>query len=106
MGLHHHHDAGQIRTQAAVLDIGGEVGALILYTGPELCGHEIEVSLKSSPDHRVHTAVLERKVNGRSVFAALYMSLEAGDYIIWKNETEPGGQVTIIGGEVVQLDWH
>lgn len=103
---HDHHDAGQARTQAAVVDIGEDVGALVLYTSPDLRGQEIEVSPKDNPAWRTHTAILERKFNGQIIYAGLYMSLEAGDYIIWKNETEPGGEVTIKGGEIAQVDWR
>jgi len=34
----------RMHTEPAVLDIGGEIGALILYTNGDRCGQEIEVS--------------------------------------------------------------
>ncbi len=92
----------RVHTEHAVLDIGQDIGALIIYTRQELLGREIEVSSKGNNAHTVHTQVLERKVNGRTVFAALFLALHAGDYTIWSN---PTGDVTIFGGEVAQVDW-
>jgi len=66
-----------------VLDIGGEFGALVLYTPPELHGREIEISPVGQNSQRVHTAVLERIVAGRSVFAAFYRRLAAGSFRLW-----------------------
>ena len=63
-----------------VLDIGDDVGALVLYTGSEQHGHEIEVNPLGSDARRVHSAVLERSVNGRVLYAAVYPELKAGDY--------------------------
>lgn len=93
----------QVHTGAAVLDIGQDIGALIIYTREELRGKEIEVSPKGNHAHRVHTAVLERRVNGRTVFAALFLALPAGDYTIWST---PIGEITIDGGAVAEVDWR
>jgi hypothetical protein len=103
---YHHYHPDEVHTAHAVLDIGGDTGALILYTNPELKGWEIDVSPKGHDNTRVHTAVLEREVNGETLFAALYMSLEAGNYTIWKTATEPGGEFSIVGGQVSYLDWR
>jgi hypothetical protein len=65
-----------------VLDIGDDVGALVLYTPPELHGQEIDVSPLGSAG-RVHAAVLERSCNGQTVYAATYPELAVGDYQVW-----------------------
>lgn len=104
-GQHFHYHPAEVHTEHAVLDIGEDTGALILYTKPELLGWEIDVSPKGKDYQRTHTAVLKRVVNGETIFAALYMSLEVGDYTIWKSENEPGGEFTIVSGQVTQLDW-
>lgn len=90
-----------------VLDIGGEVGALVLYTPPELRGREIEISPVGQNTQRVHTAVLERIVAGRSVFAAVYPRLAAGTFRLWFDEdpTRPN-TVRIEAGQVAELDWR
>ena len=79
---HSHHDASfwtRRHTESVVLDIGEDVGALVLYTPAELHGREIEVSPIAS-GHRVHSAVLERSLNGRVFYAATYPELPAGEY--------------------------
>jgi hypothetical protein len=96
----------QVQTEAVVLDIGRDVGALIIYTKAELRGREIEVSPVGFDAKRVHVDVLERSVDGRQVFAAVFPALREGDYVIWKNATDPGCSVTIVGGKVASVDWR
>jgi hypothetical protein len=86
-----------------VLDIGQDIGALVIYTREELLGQEIEVSPKGKDAQRTHSAVLERRANGRTMFAALFLALSEGDYITWST---PSSEVTIVGGQVVELDWR
>lgn len=91
----------QAHTEQAVLDIGQDIGALVVYTGGELRGREIEVSPKGNETKRTHTAILERRVNGRVIFAGLFAALPAGDYTIWM---DPTSDVTISGGQVAEID--
>lgn len=93
----------RVHTEAAVLDIGDDIGALIIYTSGELRGRQIDVSPKGNDWLKVHTDVLERKANGRTIFAALFLSLPTGDYTIWSN---PTNEVTIVGGQVAEVDWR
>src|SRR5262249_5683152 len=90
-----------------VLDIGGTFGALVLYTPPELRGREIEISPLGQDRQRVHTAVLERIVAGRSIFAAVYPRLAAGRFRLWY-DTDPTrpNTVEIQAGQVAELDWR
>lgn len=88
-----------------VLDIGDGVGALILYTGPDLLGQEIELS-RSEDAHRTHTEVLERRIRDEPVFAAVYASLPEGRYRIWGYDDKPVTEVEIAGGQVAEVDWR
>ena len=106
MGEHHEHHDHSVHSEPAVLDIGEDIGALIISTSAALHGHEIEVSPQGDDARRTHTAVLERRVNGRSVFAALFLALPAGDYHIWSGDPNVPQTVTIVGGEVAQVDWR
>src|SRR5712691_8798662 len=91
----------RIHTEHAVLDIGQDIGALVIYTREEFRGKEIQVSLKrTSAARMIHTAIWERRFNGRVVFAGIYPSLPEGDYIIW---THPSREVTIVGGSVAEV---
>lgn len=95
----------RVHPETVVLDIGGEIGALIIYTEARLHGREIEVSPRGSTT-RVHVEVLERRINGRPVFAAVFPGLRAGEYDIWEKFPKSSGTVTIVGGEVVTIDWR
>ena len=97
----------RVHPESVVLDIGQDIGALIIYTDAELRGREIEVSPLGSDATRVHVEVLERRVNGRQVFAAVFPQLRAGSYEIWrKTVPSPSGTATIVGGEVTTVDWR
>jgi hypothetical protein len=90
----------------AVLDIGGDVGALILYAGPEYRDREIEVSPIDDDTARIHTAIHERVLNGAPAFAGIYAALPAGEYRVWSDDPDLPDRVTIVGGEVAELDWR
>jgi hypothetical protein len=96
----------RVHSKPAVLNIGEDIGALIIYTPPDLKGQEIEVSLRGEGAPRTHTAVLERQVGGRSVFAALFLALPAGDYGVETPYPTLANTVTITGGTVAEIDWR
>ncbi len=94
------------RVQAghAVLDIGEDIGSLIIYTRESLLGYQIDVSLKGNANaKRVHTDVLERRIAGRPVFAAIFAELPEGEYVTW---SDPAETFTIVGGSVAELNWR
>src|SRR5579871_3851366 len=92
------------RSPSVVLDIGDDIGALIIYTGPELQGREIEVSPRENAARRTHTEVRERCVNGRRLWAGVFPSLAAGAYSLWR-EILRDEDITISGGSVTEVDW-
>lgn len=96
----------QADTEAVLLDIGDGVGALILYTSPELRGIEIEVSPTDADSHRTHTEVLERRINGQRVFAGVFARLPAGHYRIWTDDPGLPAAVSIASGRVAEVDWR
>ena len=100
------HHSDRVHPESVVLDIGRDLGALIIFTVPELRGREIEVSPRGRAAKRVHVEVLERRANGRPVFAAVFPGLRAGDWDIWENRPNPSGTVAIVGGEVATVDWR
>jgi hypothetical protein len=94
-------------TEHVVLDIGGDFGALVIYTAPELNGRELEISPLGRDTQRVHTAVLERVVDGRSVFAAVYPSLRAGVYRLWgEDDATLVKHVHIEAGRAVEVEFR
>lgn len=55
----------RVHSESVVLNIGQDLGALIIYTEAELRGREIEVSPRGDARTRTHVEVLERRINGR-----------------------------------------
>jgi len=98
--------SNEAHTSDVVLDIGGDIGALILYTGADLNGLEIELSRALPGADRFHNQVHERWFQGRVAFAAVYPEIHAGEYHVWGNAPEPVETVTIRGGQVTEIDWR
>jgi hypothetical protein len=88
-----------------VLEIGGELGALVVYTDPELHGREIEISRRGEDDRRSHKDVLERSGGGRPAFAAVFDRIAEGTYTLWVGGSARERDVAIQGGTVTELDW-
>jgi hypothetical protein len=90
----------------AMLDIGGDIGALVLYTPAELLGAEMHIAALDDPAHHAHSQVHRRTINGRTVYAAVYPQLPRGRYGLTSHE--PGGpsQITITGGHVTEHHWR
>lgn len=90
---------------SVVLNLGGDVGALIIQADRDLLGVEIEISPVDEdgrPDHphRTHSMVRERQTAPQPRFDAVYPDLQAGRYTIWHDATTPAGIVTITGGQI------
>jgi hypothetical protein len=89
---------------SVILELGEGIGALILETPPDLDGHEIEIS-PSAGGARTHSLVRERHTATRTLYAAVYPVLPGGDYIVWREDGVPAGQVTIHGGQASRFRW-
>jgi hypothetical protein len=86
---------------SVVLDIGGDVGALMLRTPPSLNGREIDLTPDDPSRPHTHSAVRERQLTYAVSYAAVYPNLKAGLYTI-----EGSGQrIVIVGGRVTEVDY-
>lgn len=90
---------------SVVLDVGGDVGALVLYTSEVLLGAEIEISPIGDSSARTHTAVRERRLKDATLYAAVYPQLQAGLHTLWADSRHEAGTVTVIGGVVTEIQW-
>jgi len=88
-----------------VLDIGGDVGALVLRTPSALVGAEIEISPVGNPSARRHVAVHIRRYPRGTAYAAVYPSLEAGSYELWAADGTVVLTVSIQGGTITEATW-
>ena len=100
----HYHEADLER--GVMVDVGPGAGALVIYTGDELRGEEIEISPEGRDSHRVHTGVLRRKTGSGDVCAAVFGSLAEGEYRLWHRSRPDPVAVLIMGGQVTELDWR
>jgi len=78
-------------------------GTLILYCPAEDEGQEIEVSLDANPaGPRTHARVRRGKAS-QDGYAAVYPSLAAGTYTIWRGAQAGAVRAVIRGGRVTSL---
>ena len=84
---------------SVVLEIGGEVGALVLRTPPALDGQEIDLIPDGITAPRTHSAVRERRLPHGLTYAAVYPNLRRGSYRV----EGTGQRVSIAGGRVTEL---
>jgi len=103
--MHNHHTLQASPNGSVVLDIGADIGALVLYTPATDNGREIEISKVGTSGPRTHAAVRERRLDRGALHCVVYAGLAAGEYTIWADDTTPGGTATVIGGHVTELDW-
>ncbi len=112
---------------AVMLDIGGDVGALLVVMPDSLVGHEVEVLADGEhptgpaaeddhghghghghgSGHPQHVAVVRRPLpSGQEVPALVYPELVEGHYrLVPKGSTEVVLEATVRGGEVTELTW-
>ena len=88
-----------------VLDIGGEIGALLVTAGPDLAEEEIEISPGADPTaKRSHNVVHARRDRGVVLgYSAVFPSVPAGEYTVWRRDGSPHVLVTVHGGQVTQV---
>ena len=103
MSGHHPHDHHAVGGGAAVLDIGGDVGALLALMDADAEGSELHVRLAGSTD-TVHTGVWTRHQGDDHVTAALFCALSEGRYWVLDPDGRERIDVSVKGGELAELD--
>jgi len=97
--------AGPSDPGTVVMELGADVGALILYTPVALNGSEIEISRDDDPGaRRTHSQVRRRHMAAATTYAAVYPDLAAGTYTIWADGQNPA-IVVIAGGRITTCTW-
>jgi hypothetical protein len=89
---------------SVLLDVGGDIGALIVPALAGQCGEEIELVPLAPGVPLTHTEVRERRLPGRSVYAAVFPAVPSGAYGL---RTAEGVEeaVVVTGGEVTTAPW-
>jgi hypothetical protein len=107
----HSHGAGEENyasrrhPEHVVLDIGEDLGALIVHTDASMHGVEVEISATGHDDERSHKDVLEREINGRPAYTAVFDKVREGSYTLWVDDAARARDVVIAGASVAELDW-
>jgi hypothetical protein len=104
--MHDHHHSTAPRSEHVMLELGADVGALVLYTGQELHGAEVEIAPAGSDGPRAHKQVHERLVADRTFYAAVFDRLPAGEYALWLDGAVREPRVAVTGAAVSELDWR
>jgi hypothetical protein len=95
--------AGPSGPGTVVLELGADMGALVLFTPAELDGREIEISTPGRK--RTHSQVRPRHMPAGTRYAAVYPDLPAGSYTIWADPEHRAGRVVIAGGRITNWSW-
>ncbi len=90
-----------------LVELGGNIGAAVLFTGPELDGEEIEIRPTGAPWSGSHVAVRERRLESGPRWAALFGSLPAGPYEVRLkgDPCSPILKLEVEGGHIAQGRW-
>ena len=89
-----------------VLDIGGDVGALVVAMPETMAGVEIEIRSVDGQTHCSHVAVVGRAVRDHTVWSAVFPELSEGRYELCQRlDGRSQLVVEVSGGEVTQASW-
>jgi len=89
---------------SVVLDIGGDVGAVIVYLGDQPVAEELDIQPVGSPAGRFHTGVHDRMVDGVTTRVAVFPEVQTATYELLDRDGTPFAAVEAAGGEVRALD--
>ena len=93
---------------SVVLDIGGEVGALVVRLASMPPGGELEARPLGDDSHRFHTGVHHRASPQGDVLVAVFPAVRAGTYelldVKGAVDAKTVAEVTVSGGQVTELD--
>jgi len=103
MSAQHNYDRPRAHS-APVLDIGGEVGALVVYLAARPPTGELEAWPAGDPTARFHTGVHHRSTPSGWTWTAVFPEVTEGSYQLLDDDGVPMADVTVAGGSVHQLD--
>jgi len=94
------------RADALVLEIGEDVGAVVVYMGPSSEGKQLDLTPAGSPrSHHLHNVVRRRTTPaGDKVFAAVFPQVHEGIYWLWAEGPEPIAELAVVGGQVCTVN--
>jgi hypothetical protein len=103
--MSHEHYAARSHPEFVVLEIGDDLGALIVHTGADMHGVEVEISPAGDDSQRTHKQVLERFAGGRSAHTLVFDQLPSGRYTLWAGDEPKIRDVAVRAGEIAECRW-
>ena len=100
----HAHHVHHVNGGAPVLDIGDDVGALLVLTDDEAVGTELFLRREGEASSSVHTGVWTRHHGTQHIAAALFCELCAGTYWVLRTDGSDHLPIAVRGGELAELD--
>jgi len=104
----HTHENAHAGQGSVMLDIGGDVGALVVTMPATMVGQEVEVLTghEEPGHHRPHVAVVPRPIDGGSVPSLVFGELVEGSYaLVPKGTDDVRLRVNVCGGAVTTAIW-
>jgi hypothetical protein len=90
---------------SSLLDIGDEVGALVVYLPGDTPSGELEACPAGRPAEHFHTGVHPRPLgDGASVHVAVFPQVAQGSYQVLDDAGIPVALVQVTGGNVAEVD--
>jgi hypothetical protein len=87
------------------LEIGDDLGALIVHTDASMHGVEIEISAADDVERRSHKQVLERRSGHEPAYTAVFDQLRGGSYTLWTDGVARVRGVEVSGGRIAEIEW-
>jgi hypothetical protein len=89
---------------APVLDIGGDIGAMVATVPHQRVGSELHLRSEHDPPILIHTGVWQRDLGGAATAAAVFAELVAGTYWVLDDDGSPTRRVVVNGGALTTID--
>jgi hypothetical protein len=94
---------------SVLLDIGDDIGAVVVVTPAEMEGIEVEIRPEVLPTghvHHPHVAVVNRPVEGGQLPSLVFPEVREGTYGLYLKESSVRRlTVTVAGGAVTSAEW-
>jgi hypothetical protein len=108
--VHGHRENPWAGQGAVLLDIGGDIGALVVKMPPEMMDVEVEIRQTQggagATRHHPHVAVVARRVGTKTVPSLVYPELRTGSYDLYEKGTDLVQMTAHVkGGSVTQATW-
>jgi hypothetical protein len=87
-----------------VLDIGGDVGALVVVLAGQTPSGELEACPITDPAARFHTGVHRRGEGDLAAWTAVFPAVVQGHYHLLQHDGAPMAAVAVTGGQVETID--